>query len=191
MRAIDHLPHTLYRFYDKRGRLLYIGIALEFLGRWRKHRKRDWWPQVARMEIEPHPSRIAALAAERAAIIAERPRHNIQHNRLMFTEGSAPLDSGETRLARVLTAPWAGLHPVLREIRMLVLSLMAAGGWLTAALTLVFSAPLGAPVAYAMMATIFAITHCAWRTAARDAFDRPAAYRRPLLGRAARWLLTR
>lgn len=70
--------HSLYRLYDKRGKLLYIGISLDAAARLSNHRlERGWWQQVASVRLEQHRTRDAVLAAEKAAIRAERPRYNV------------------------------------------------------------------------------------------------------------------
>ena len=73
---------ALYRHYDKRGRLLYVGISLHTAVRLMGHKSQraTWLYQVARIDIEWLPTRKAALAAERLAIKTEKPPHNIQHN---------------------------------------------------------------------------------------------------------------
>ena len=74
--------HALYRFYDATGTLLYIGITADPGNRWRSHAQdKPWWQQVTNITVETHPTRTAVLDAERAAIIAEKPTHNIVHNR--------------------------------------------------------------------------------------------------------------
>lgn len=73
--------HALYRFYSMYDQLLYIGITLDPSVRWKSHREdKPWWHEVARITIEHHANRRGALDAECAAIIAERPLHNIIHN---------------------------------------------------------------------------------------------------------------
>lgn len=74
--------HALYRFYDADGQLLYVGITADPGSRWRKHaHDKPWWHDVANITIETHPTRADVLEAERAAILTEKPRHNIVHNR--------------------------------------------------------------------------------------------------------------
>lgn len=74
--------HALYRFFGADGALLYIGIALQPFARMGQHRReKSWWGEVATVAIEHHVSRADALAAERLAIKAERPRYNVVHNR--------------------------------------------------------------------------------------------------------------
>lgn len=71
---------TLYRAFDEGGHLLYIGIAANWARRWAQHSERSpWFKHVARLSIEAHPTRAAALKAERTAIQQEHPIHNIEH----------------------------------------------------------------------------------------------------------------
>lgn len=174
--AIASLPHTLYRFYDAEGRLLYIGIAVDFLSRWRKHRKRDWWPLVARMDIVSYPNRAAAQSAETRAIKTERPLRNIQHNRPVLTTGVIALDPVqrlEARLAGLMQAPWDRLHPVIREARLLLLSMLAAGSWVSGFVGLTFGAMLaGRWAGLAACMAVFLATHAAWRLAVIDGLGR-------------------
>lgn len=69
---------TLYRLFDAAGVLLYVGIGGNPGRRFEQHRgDKLWWGQVARVTLEHHPTREAALAAELDAIQIEHPRHNI------------------------------------------------------------------------------------------------------------------
>lgn len=71
-------PTALYRFYDQQGELLYVGITLDPGTRWQAHaREKGWWRQVATVTVTWLDDRAAALEAERVAILAEAPRHNI------------------------------------------------------------------------------------------------------------------
>jgi hypothetical protein len=74
-------PHegrtNLYRHYDAKGRLLYVGISLAAIERLRCHRTNSpWFGKIARIEIKAFGTRKAALAAETHAIKEERPIHN-------------------------------------------------------------------------------------------------------------------
>jgi predicted GIY-YIG superfamily endonuclease len=76
-------PTMLYRLFDTNDQLLYIGVTCNPPSRWESHRSdKPWWPLVARKELTTYPDRSAALTAEREAIVAERPLHNVQHNPL-------------------------------------------------------------------------------------------------------------
>ena len=73
--------HTLYRFFDDDGALLYIGVTNSPPNRFRAHRAdKEWWGMVKTVKMEQFPSRSALMAGEAAAIKAERPRYNIVHN---------------------------------------------------------------------------------------------------------------
>lgn len=73
--------HVLYRFFGVEHDLLYIGISMNAPSRFAQHRAdKPWWHEVVDISMEPHATRADVLAAEREAIKAERPRHNIAHN---------------------------------------------------------------------------------------------------------------
>lgn len=73
---------ALYRHFDAAGSLLYVGISLCVVTRLRQHRRdAHWFTEIARIDVEWHPSREAACDAEFAAIRSEKPRHNITHTR--------------------------------------------------------------------------------------------------------------
>ena len=72
---------TVYRFFDAADRLLYIGITSSASARLAQHAgDKDWFPEVARASFEHFGSRSDALAAEKAAIVAERPAYNLRHS---------------------------------------------------------------------------------------------------------------
>lgn len=76
---------SLYRFFDHSNELLYIGITNRIPRRLDEHGDdKPWYLEVARVEVEHHPDRHAALRAEKDAIKTERPRYNIQHNRAAY-----------------------------------------------------------------------------------------------------------
>jgi predicted GIY-YIG superfamily endonuclease len=80
---LETRPHILYRFYDRTGVLLYIGITVDFADRMATHAKeKEWWARVDRSatKVEYFDGRRAALEAERDAIKAEHPLENDQHN---------------------------------------------------------------------------------------------------------------
>jgi excinuclease UvrABC nuclease subunit len=74
-------PTDLYRYYDRQGRLLYIGISKSAVMRAMQHeRTASWWDAWAYMTRQQYPSRTTALAAEYEAIRAEQPVCNIAHS---------------------------------------------------------------------------------------------------------------
>ena len=73
---------ALYRHFDKAGALLYVGISSNALSRAGQHFSEKMWAiEVVRFTVEHFPDREAALAAEKHAIITERPKYNITHQR--------------------------------------------------------------------------------------------------------------
>jgi len=72
---------ALYRHYDSADWLLYIGISELPIARGVQHaRDAEWVQWAVRIEAVWFDSREEAEAAERAAIISERPIFNIAHN---------------------------------------------------------------------------------------------------------------
>ena len=94
--SLSDRQHALYRFFDGRGVLLYVGITCHPSRRWERHRERPWWTEVARIEVESLPDRASALAAERRAIIDGAPRYNVKMNRRVDEVGGGRLAEGFT-----------------------------------------------------------------------------------------------
>lgn len=70
-------PHAVYRFYDKDGILLYVGVSYKVLHRLDHHKStKDWFWKITRIELEWFPSWGPAAGAEVRAILAENPVHN-------------------------------------------------------------------------------------------------------------------
>lgn len=68
----------LYRHFDKDGALLYVGVSLNAVQRLSQHRDAShWFAEIASVTVTWFVDRTEALAAERAAITAENPRHNL------------------------------------------------------------------------------------------------------------------
>jgi len=71
----------LYRHFDAAGNLLYVGVSATVARRTAAHRGRShWFPVVARITIERFATVTEAYDAEFAAIKAERPMWNKEHN---------------------------------------------------------------------------------------------------------------
>lgn len=68
---------SLYRHFDKDGRLLYVGVSLSAISRLAQHRDSShWFSEIASVNVEWFESRELALAAERVAVAKEKPLHN-------------------------------------------------------------------------------------------------------------------
>lgn len=69
---------TLYRHYNNKGELLYVGISIVPGERQESHRKSaPWWQQVANIRLEHFSTPIEAKIAEDKAIATEDPVYNI------------------------------------------------------------------------------------------------------------------
>jgi predicted GIY-YIG superfamily endonuclease len=72
----------LYRYYDKDDNLLYIGISSNFQARAASHSKfATWSKKASTVKLEHYPDRHSVLAAEKYAIMTEKPLHNVIHNK--------------------------------------------------------------------------------------------------------------
>lgn len=74
------MAEHLYRHFDSKGKLLYVGISLSALNRLAQHSAvSSWYCKIKTVTIEHFDTRAAAISAEFAAIKNERPRYNIMH----------------------------------------------------------------------------------------------------------------
>jgi predicted GIY-YIG superfamily endonuclease len=76
--SINEEETCLYRHWNEKGQLLYIGISRSAAYRLAQHKTSGWDKQIAKVTVERFPSRAAAIEAERAAIKKECPIHNKQ-----------------------------------------------------------------------------------------------------------------
>jgi hypothetical protein len=74
-------PYALYRYFDVRDILLYVGITGDLAVRDRGHISRSRWMQLtARSAVERHKTAEDVRTAEREAIETEHPLFNVQYN---------------------------------------------------------------------------------------------------------------
>ena len=74
-------PTSVYRYYDKRGLLLYVGITRRGTARNSEHNaSKSWWQHVVRQEVSHYSTRRAAHNMEKELIRQYRPPFNVQHN---------------------------------------------------------------------------------------------------------------
>jgi hypothetical protein len=102
--------HALYRFYGEGEVLLYVGITADLGARLKQHGKdKPWWTAVRMCTVEHYDSREDVLEAERHAIVAECPRHNIQHARHSYTAPlPRPTVRSKTEADRTTGSHWLG-----------------------------------------------------------------------------------
>ncbi|SRR5574340_61464 len=74
-------PSYVYRCYDDRGVLLYVGCTQSPDIRAATHRRRTkWFNDAIAIIYERYPCREDGLNAERSAIESENPLHNVSHS---------------------------------------------------------------------------------------------------------------
>jgi hypothetical protein len=72
---------VLYRHYDEKWNLIYVGKTIDILSRTRNHRNSDWWNEVVHIELERgFNTHKELLEAEKEAIQSECPKYNVQYN---------------------------------------------------------------------------------------------------------------
>ena len=117
-------PTTVYQYFDKMGRLLYVGVTDRGPERSHEHAAtKTWWWHAAGCTIEHLPTREAALAREADLIRRLRPPFNLQHNPTpggyqVRTTGPAVVLSDATLAAR--RTDWYVLDEVGRASAMCV-----------------------------------------------------------------------
>lgn len=125
-------PASLYRHFDANGSLLYIGVSLSTMHRLSEHQDHShWFKQISRVEIEHYGSRALALQAERVAIKAEKPKHNIRHRWSQRdeaeTQAQARYEIARQELTRtVVFHPVYHIEEVARVLGVSVANVMAA-----------------------------------------------------------------
>ena len=68
----------LYRYFDREGDLLYVGITKNQINRFAAHSKKSvWFSQISSATFTHFETREAAIVAETAAIKDEKPKYNI------------------------------------------------------------------------------------------------------------------
>ena len=71
----------LYRFFDDKDQLLYIGISKTVLARMAQHfQTKDWIPDTGYLKWSSFDERWQAEIAERRAIVVEKPIWNVMFN---------------------------------------------------------------------------------------------------------------
>lgn len=74
-------PTSVYRYYDKHGVLLYVGITSRGVTRNIEHNlDKDWWQYVTTQDVDHYGTRPEALRRERELIAKHQPPFNRQHN---------------------------------------------------------------------------------------------------------------
>jgi len=73
--------HILYRMWDAKEELIYIGISRSAMVRLSQHQQtKEWAAEVHNITLEYFDSRELCKLAETKAIKSEKPKYNIVHN---------------------------------------------------------------------------------------------------------------
>lgn len=124
---------ALYRVFNDRAELIYVGTSADPIHRLVYHKsKADWFAEAADFKTEWFDTREAAIDAEVAAIVAERPRYNASSSRsgpspanshtpppgaALLTEWMASALMGTLDLSQMLDVPRFVLRQVMRGRR--------------------------------------------------------------------------
>lgn len=121
-------PAFVYRAFDARDRLLYVGCSVDVDARLRYHEQHAaWWIFATRIDRQEFASHELALAAEAEAISEEHPRWNIVGRSASHPDGYiSRIQDGSwlsyerdvARRFRDLTAEEASLIRKVRRVRM-------------------------------------------------------------------------
>jgi hypothetical protein len=97
---------AVYRIRGEAEVLLYIGVTNNVVIRWNGHQAvQPWWDELRSLTVEWFDSREEALAAEKAAILAEQPKYNVTYlkpTRLGYQRKPAemiPVEAGKAEIA--------------------------------------------------------------------------------------------
>ena len=108
MAEANRTQTSVYRYYDRHGILIYVGMTSRGAQRQGEHvASKDWWQFVARQEVDHFPTAAAARAHERQTIASRLPPFNTQHNPMHRQQRAAYLAAQSARAlhAPVLTGP--------------------------------------------------------------------------------------
>lgn len=95
-RDLNDRPHILYRFWDSRDVLLYVGISVDSASRIANHmRDQPWWSEVETIKFTTYPNRKAALEAEAEMIRTLKPLYNVVHNEMVEEDVAEDTDGDD------------------------------------------------------------------------------------------------
>ncbi len=72
----------LYRHFDSKGELLYIGVSYHAMYRMSQHKdSAKWFDEISVIKVEQYPTRKMAELAEKRAIKKENPKYNKKYSK--------------------------------------------------------------------------------------------------------------
>lgn len=107
---------AVYRFFDRGGRLLYVGIAYDPGERWKHHAaKTKWWKDAVDNTIEWYDTRAEAERAEVVALRYEKPVYNKAGSVAPYQGSTAKRGMTIPRKIRVEDDIWADFERLCAE----------------------------------------------------------------------------
>jgi hypothetical protein len=107
---------AVYRFFDKGGRLLYVGIAYDPTERWKYHAdKTRWWKDAVDNTIEWYDTRREAERAEKVALRYEKPIYNKAGSVAPYKGSTAKRGMKLPRKVQVEDDVWADYEKLCAE----------------------------------------------------------------------------
>lgn len=104
---------VVYRMFDAKGTLLYVGCSISPANRIPQHGAKPWWPDVVRIDVEHFASCEAAGKAEKQAIETEGALHNRMIPKHILTD--AQRAARRARREREQERRWAEHEKLNRE----------------------------------------------------------------------------
>lgn len=118
----------LYRHYDARGDLLYVGMSLSVMSRQFSHFKNAVWANsIYQIIIEPFSTRDELVEAEKLAIQIEFPKFNISHNERLHDQSDLPVRRQVVASAALKLVPKVEKPP---EVKNELMTTKAVAEWL-------------------------------------------------------------
>lgn len=74
------MSYTLYRHYNCKGILLYVGVSGKLIKRTKEHTEKVWFKEISHITVQHFNWQKELFDAERKAIYEECPLHNIKCN---------------------------------------------------------------------------------------------------------------
>lgn len=126
---MQQTPKTfqLYRHFDVRDRLLYVGISKNTVARLAQHQHRSHWVNdIARIDIEYFLSHQQLIEAERLAIAREHPLFNVAHRAVASVPAGQEPFKGRRKRRDVCSFDVSNVGRCIRETAAMVARLVSA-----------------------------------------------------------------
>lgn len=97
---------ALYRFFDKHGNLLYVGISISLPTRLVQHgQSSPFFTESVNMTVEWFDSREDAIQHKKEVIQSEKPKYNVNHNHIDKRNASSDKGFDENYFLKTQNSP--------------------------------------------------------------------------------------